>query len=309
MDKPETYHYSDPGNSNLLRTVEHYRKEYENIYEFYDQFSKIITGTTVNILKNGWKITINHRDGLQMKVSTSVLKKLNIVELFVLASKIPWLKSNENEYFRDKLWRMMMDVSPQAFMYPFMIKLVAGGRLQNITMSDQHIRTIRYLQLTFLESQLRSKRAKLTAPGVKRSEADVKAAEVLYAYRLNDKMIRDTEKDMRAIRREYHEMVFINGEAEINLLKDNEPIISIDSEGELVFRINKCRIRIKDFRTSESSSIQQALTDVKLSTCKDDKVALIPIIKILDEVMEEESINDTRRVRGHPKRDNSLRNA
>ncbi|KAL8119136.1 hypothetical protein AgCh_016589 [Apium graveolens] len=147
---------------------------------------------------------------------------------------------------------MTMDVSPQTFMYPFVIKLIAGGRLQNITLSDQHIRTIRYLQLTFLESQLRSKRAKLTAPGVKRSEADVKAAEVLYAYRLNDKMIRDTEKDMRAITREYHET--------------------------------------------------QALTDVKLSTYKDDKVALIPIIKILDEVMEEESINDTRRVRGHPKK-------
>ena len=53
MDKPEIYHYSDPDNSNLLRTVEHYRKTYENIHEFYDQFNKIITGTIVNILKNG----------------------------------------------------------------------------------------------------------------------------------------------------------------------------------------------------------------------------------------------------------------
>ncbi|XP_074369633.1 uncharacterized protein LOC141711091 [Apium graveolens] len=246
MDKPEIYHYSDPVNCNLLRTVEHYRKEYENIHEFYDQFIKTISGTTVNILKNGWKITINHIDGLQMKVSTSVLKKLNIIELFVLASNILWLKSNENEYFRDKLWRMMMNVSPQVFL---------------------------------------SKRAKLEAPGVKRSEADLKAAEVLYAYRLNDKMIRDTEKDMRKVGRDYHEIFLISGEPEMNLLQDSKPIISTNSEGELVFQINQAKIKINDFRASSSEAIYQALMDVKLSTCKEDKIALIPIIRILDEAI------------------------
>ncbi|KAL8088116.1 hypothetical protein AgCh_038039 [Apium graveolens] len=163
MDKSKIYHKLDPGNRNILNTVEKYIEDYSNIHDFYDQFNRIITSTTVNILKNGWKITGNHIDGLQMKISTSVLKKLNIGELFVPALKIPWLKSNKNEYFRDKLQKVMMDVSPQAFIFLFVIK------------------------------SIRSKRAKLEAPGIKRSEANFKAAEVLYAYRLNDMMIRNSE--------------------------------------------------------------------------------------------------------------------
>ncbi|KAL8157597.1 hypothetical protein AgCh_002348 [Apium graveolens] len=141
-----------------------------------------------------------------MKISVSVLKKLNIVKLFVHASKIPWLKLNENKYLRDKLQKMMMDVFSQAFLYPFVIKVFIDGRMQNISMSDQHIRSIPLLQLTILESQLMSKREKLEAPGVNRSEADLKAAEVLYAYRLNEKMIMDSERDMKKVNKAYHDM-------------------------------------------------------------------------------------------------------
>ena len=82
----------------------------------------------------------------------------------------------------------------------------------------------------------------------------------------------------------------------MNLLKDSEPIISTDNEEDLVFKLNKKKIKIKDFRASESDSIKQALLDIKGSTCKTDKIALIPIMEILEDVLEEESINDTKRV-------------
>ncbi|KAL8134793.1 hypothetical protein AgCh_009708 [Apium graveolens] len=48
--------------------------------------------------------------------------------------------------------------------------------------------------------------------------------------RLNDRMIRHLEKNMRNLNKAYHEMVFVNGVAEIDLLKDSEPIISEDDE-------------------------------------------------------------------------------
>ncbi|KAL8124301.1 hypothetical protein AgCh_012087 [Apium graveolens] len=123
---------------------------------------------------------------------------MNMVELFVLARKISTSKTNtlSNEYLRYKIYQAIREVSSQAFNKPYVIKIFIDNTMHNITLMDVSLKRVDYQYLTFLKSRLRSVITEVTFDGVKRTDTDVSAAELLFAYKLNCKMLYDEERDM-----------------------------------------------------------------------------------------------------------------
>lgn len=62
------------------------------------------------------------------------------------------------------------------------------------------------------------------------------------------------------------------------------------------------RIPISIFGESNSNRIRQVLSTVKLSTCKNYKLALKPIKDIMKIRLEEERVNNTESAQEYPKR-------
>ncbi|KAL8125237.1 hypothetical protein AgCh_012787 [Apium graveolens] len=152
------------------------------------------------------------------------------------------------------------------------------------------------------KARSRRVRAEISFDGVKRSNTDVSAAELLYAYSLNCKMLYDEERDKRKVTRKCYQLVYVGDIAEINSIKDNEPLIFKDKEDQMVFKISDRKIRISDFRLSTSWAINQVLIRIKRFVCKEDELALKIIMPSYKEVLEEEMIYNTHRMQDHPQR-------
>ncbi|KAL8144941.1 hypothetical protein AgCh_003232 [Apium graveolens] len=193
---------------------------------------------------------------------------MNIAELFVFNKKVITTGRRENEIFRDMIKGFIKGVSPQAFTIPFVVKYFSDNRLQNMTLSEENLERTRVDWMRFIEANLRCR-------GSRRTDADVAAAEFLYAYRLNYTLKETSEREMRKQVREYAHGVFIDGVDESTLMVDS-PAVIVEHEGELAFKVNDKKVKLSNFSRSGSEYIRKAINQVKASTCKEDKKAIAP---------------------------------
>ena len=94
---------------------------------------------------------------------------------------------------------------------------------------------------------------------------------------------------------------------EVESLGECEPKTCVE-DGELKYIICNpttqvvSRIPISTFEQSKAEYISKVLRDIKLSTCKDDKLALKPIQERPMNILELERVNNIGRVKDYPKR-------
>ena len=162
MKKKELHLKGTNDNRKLMNIVEEFRSDYRDIHEFYHMFDDKITTVSVSALISGWRAYVNIADGTSFKISTSLLKKLNIVELFVFYKKVISTGPRVNEIFRDMIKEYIKMVSPQAFNTSKVVKYFANNRLQNITLSEASLHRTLPQWLTFIESRLRCRGAERT---------------------------------------------------------------------------------------------------------------------------------------------------
>lgn len=280
------------------------REKYPDIHEFYEKLNERVTSVSASKLKKGWIMYVNLIDHRALRLSSRMFKKMNVVELFVLKSKIINTGGPINELLRERLHEALREYSPEAFTSPACVKYYHGRTLQNLTLSEAHMAATQYNMLMYIESRLRGKKERRTAQ-------DLDAAELIYAMRLNLKM-EVCEKDMRETTRAYNEIVWVPGPdgtsiTEDEYLGENEPKTCVE-DGELKYIIRNpttqtiTKTPISNFEDSRSECIREVLKDVQVSTCKNDKLALKPIQEKLINRLEIEQVNNTKRVQDFPKR-------
>ena len=97
-----------------------------------------------------------------------------------------------------------------------------------------------------------------------------------------------------------------DGIEEIEQIADSKPCIKI-MNGKAWFRLQRSRggwakVTIDSMKDNNSNAISRVLFIIKRSTCKEDKLYLEVVDKILREKLVEELVSDTQRVKGFPKR-------
>ena len=97
-----------------------------------------------------------------------------------------------------------------------------------------------------------------------------------------------------------------DGTEEIEQIAGSNPYIKMkDDKAWFNFqrqRGGQAKVVIDRLKDNNSNAISRVLSMIKRSTCKEDKFFLEVVDKILREKLMEESVNDTLRVKGFPKR-------
>ena len=284
----------------VLDHIRELRSQYSNIHTFYEKFVDQVTSISVSAQKNGWMMYINFQDSGSKLLSTKSFKKLNIVELFVLMKKVIKGGSKVNELMRDHIEERIKDISVEAFHDPPVVKYYKPSTLHNMTLSDECLDRSHLEFIKYVEGQLRCK--------VNRSDQDLAVAEVLYAFRLN-RAIRVSVSTLKKESRLYLKPVYAvkeDGTEELEQIADSRPYIKMKNE-KAWFSFQRSRgghakVAIDRLKDNNSDAISRVLSMIKISTCKEDKLFLEVVDKILREKLMEESVNDTPRVQGFPKR-------
>ena len=250
--------------------------------------------------KNGWMMYINFQDSGSKLLSTKSFKKLNIVELLVLMKKVIKGGRKVNELMRDHIEERIKDIGVEAFHDPPVVKYYKPSTLHNMTLSNECLDRSHLEFIKYVEGQLRCK--------VNRSDQDLATAEVLYAFRLN-RAIRGYVSTLKKESRLYLNPVSTLKEDGLEVLEhiaDYKPCIKLKDE-KAWFRLQRSRggwakVTIDSMKENNYDAISRVLSLIKRSTCKEDKLYLEVVDKILREKLLEESVNDTSRVQGFPKR-------
>ena len=225
---------------------------------------------------------------------------MNIVELFVLMRKVIKGGGKVNELMRSFIEEKIKEISVEAFQDPPVVKYYKPSTLHNMTLSDECLDISHLEFIKYVEGQLRCK--------ANRSSQDLAAAEVLYAFRLN-RAIKVSVSTLKRESRLYLKPVYTMKEDGLEVL---EQVVDIKSgiklkDGKAWFRLQRARggwakVTIDSLKENNSNAISGVLSLIKRSTCKEDKLYLEIVDKILREKLLEESVNDTSRVQGFPKR-------
>ena len=109
--------------------------------------------------------------------------------------------------------------------------------------------------------------------------------------------------------RYYLKLVFMTkeyGTERTEVVADSQPCIKVQ-DGKAWFCFKKHRggrinIGLDKLNFNNSTSIKRVLSIIKMSTCKEDKLFLGEVNQILKEKVMLETVNDTERVKGFPKR-------
>ena len=141
-----------------------------------------------------------------------------------------------------------------------------------------------------------------------RTSEDQAATEVLYAFRLN-KAIKVSVSTLKREPRLYLKPVYIvneDGSEELEEIADSKPHIKFKKD-KAWFTFQKSRggqvkVSIESLKENNSDAIFRVLSMIKRSTYKADKLYLEVVEKIYRDKLLEESVNDTSRVQGFPKR-------
>ena len=161
----------------VLDHIREIQSQYSNIHTFYEKFVDQVTSVLVSAQKNGWMMYINFLDSGSKLLSTKSFKKLNIVELFVLMRKVIKGGSKVNELMRDHIEERIKDIGVEAFLDLLVVKYYKPSILHNMTLSNECLNKSHLEFLKYVEGQLRCK--------CNRTNQDLAANEVLYAFRLN----------------------------------------------------------------------------------------------------------------------------
>ena len=106
----------------VLDHIRELQSQYQNIHTFYEKFSDQVTSISVCAQKNGWMMYINFLNSGSKLLSTKSVKKLNIVELFVLMQKVIKGGNMLNELMRSYIEKKIKDISVEAFLDPPVVK-------------------------------------------------------------------------------------------------------------------------------------------------------------------------------------------
>ena len=169
-----------------------------------------------------------------------------------------------------------------------------------MTFSDECLDRNHLEFLKYVESQLRCK--------ANRTNEDQVAAELLYAFRLN-RAIKVSLSTLKKEPRLYLKLVYIvktDGSEELEEIADSKPHIKFKND-KAWFTFQRARggqvkVTIESLKENNSEAIFRVLSMIKRSTFKSDKLYLEVVEKIYRDKLQEESVNDTSRVQGFPKR-------
>ena len=284
----------------VLDHVRELRSQYPNIHTFYESFTDQVTSVFVSAQKSGWMMYINFKDSGSKLLSTKNFKKLNIVELFVVIRKVIKGGSKINELMRSYIEERIKEISVEAFQDPPVVKYYKPSTLHNMTLSDECLDRSHLEFIKYVEGQLICKAIK--------SSQDLAAVEVLYAFRLN-RAIKVSVSTLKRESRLYLKPVYTLKEDGLEVLEqiaDSKSCIKLKN-GKAWFRLQRSRggwakVTIDSLKENNSDAISRVLSLIKRSTCKEDKLYLEVVDKILREKLLEESVNDTSRVQGFLKR-------
>ena len=284
----------------ILDYIRDLRSQLPDIHKFYEVFSDQVTNVSVSAQKTGWRMYINFKDSGSKLLSTKSFKKLNIVELYVLMRKVIKGGARINELMRSFIEDKIKEIGVEAFQEPPVIKYYKPSTLHNMTLSDECLDQSHLQFMKYVEGQLRCK--------ANRTKGDLAAAEMLYAFRLNKaiKVDRSTlEKEPRYYLRPVY-TVKDDGSEVLEEIADSKPHIRFKGQ-EPWFTFPKARgglvkVPVESLKENNSESIFRALSMIKRSTFKADKLYLEAIEKIHRDKLDEEAVNNTSRVQGFPKR-------
>ena len=192
------------------------------------------------------------------------------------------------------------EISVEAFQDPHVVKYYKPSTLHNMTLSDECLDRIHLEFMKYVESQLRCK--------ANRTSEDQAAAELLYAFRLN-KAIKVSMSTLKKAPRLYLKPVYTmkeDGSEELEEIAESKPHIKFKKD-KAWFTFQKSRggqvkVSIESLKENNSEAIFRVLSMIKSSTYKADKLYLEVVEKIYRDKLLEESVNDTSRVQGFPKR-------
>ena len=284
----------------ILDYIRSLRSQLPDIHKFYEVFSDQVTNVSVSAQKSGWRMYINFKDSGSKLLSTKSFKKLNIVELYVLMRKVIKGGARINELMRSFIEDKIKEIGVEAFQEPPVIKYYKPSTLHNMTLSDECLDQTHLQFMMYVEGQLRCK--------ANRTKFDLEAAELLYAFRLNKaiKVDRSTlEKEPRYYLRPVY-TVKDDGSEVLEEIADSKAHIRFKGQ-EPWFTFPKARgglvkVPVESLKENNSESIFRALSMIKRSTFKADKLYLETIERIHRDKLNEEAVNNTSRVQGFPKR-------
>ena len=231
--------------------------------------------------KTGWMMYINFKDSGSKLLSTKSFKKLNIVELFVLMRKVIKGENKVNELMRSFIEERIKDISVEAFQDPPMVKYYKPSTLHNMTLTDECLDKSHLKFIKYVEGQLRCKS--------NRTDQNLAATEVLYAFRLY-RAIKVSVSTLKKESRLYLKSVYAlkeDGTKELEQISDSMPCIKIRNR-KAWFRLQRSRggwakVTIDSLKENNSNSISRVLSLIKWSTCKEDKLYVEVVDKILRE--------------------------
>ena len=284
----------------VLDYIRSLRSQLPDIHKFYEVFSDQVTNVSVSAQKSGWRMYINFKDSGSKLLSTKSFKKLNIVELYVLMRKVIKGGARINELMRSFIEDKIKEIGVEAFQEPPVIKYYKPSTLHNMTLSDECLDQSHSQFMMYVEGQLRCK--------ANRTKGDLAAAEMLYAFRLN-KAIKVDRSTLEKAPRFYSRPVYTvkdDGSEVLEEIADSKPHIRFKGQ-EPWFTFPKARgglvkVPVESLKENNSESIFRALSMIKRSTFKADKLYLEAIEKIHRDKLNEEAVNNTSRVQGFPKR-------
>lgn len=161
--------------------IKKYKSMYSDVHEYYHRLKEKITSVYVSALKIGWIMYVNITELGSKKLSSYIFKKINIVELFILQKKKVINGGNKiNELLRGMIKSYIKMYNPEAYSTPKVVKYCEDDQLHKMTLLKSLDETL-YQKMMFVGSQLRSK-------GDRRTKIDIEVAEILYTFRLNNKM-------------------------------------------------------------------------------------------------------------------------
>ena len=204
-----------------------------------------------------------------------------------------------NKLMRSFIEEKIKEISVEAFQDPLVVKYYKPSTLHNMTLSDEYLDKSHLEFIKYVEGQLRCK--------ANRSCQDLAAAEVLYAFRLN-RAIKVSGSTLMRESRLYLKPLYTLKEDGLEVLEqiaDSKSYINLKN-GKAWFRLQRARggwakVTIDSLKENNSNTISGALSLIKRSTCKEEKLYLEIVDKILREKLPEQSVNDTSRVQGFPK--------
>ena len=131
---------------------------------------------------------------------------------------------------------------------------------------------------------------------------------MLYAFRLN-RAVGVSSSTLKKESRLYLKPVFAvraDGTEGIEQIADSRPYVKV-KDGKAWFsfpwkRGGFAKIAIDNLKDNNSMEISRIMSLIKRSTCKEDKLYLREVTQILREKHMEETMSDTPRVQGFPKR-------